>query len=164
MGFIGSYLWHLRRRIGNDLVLMPGASVLVEDERGRVLLVRRGDDGTWCMPGGAAEPSSSFVQTAITELREETGLIARTENLTAYASISDPDVHVLHYPNGDVTHCFALWFHTRRWVGELAADGDESVDLGFFDRDELPADLMAPAVLALELFDRYRTTGLFQAR
>lgn len=164
MGYVGSYLWGLRRRVGSDLVLMPGACVLVEDQRRRVLLIRRGDDGTWCMPGGAAERDSSFVSTAVTELREETGLVVGPDDLAAFASISEPRTHVLRYANGDVTHCFALWFHAERWGGELSVDGDESVDLGFFAREALPPGLMAPAALALDLFDAYQATGRFQAR
>ena len=164
MGYVGSYLWNLRRRVGGDVVLLPGASVLVEDADGRVLLVRRGDDGSWCMPGGGAERDSSFLSTAVAELREETGLSVEPDDLVAFASVSEPGVHRLTYPNGDVTHCFALWFHADRWTGDARADGEESVEVGFFGRDELPSPLMAPARLALDLFDRYRATGRFQAR
>lgn len=51
MGFHGSYLWKLRQRVGHGLVLMPGASVLVENPKGKLLLLRRGDSGEWCMSG-----------------------------------------------------------------------------------------------------------------
>jgi 8-oxo-dGTP pyrophosphatase MutT (NUDIX family) len=54
---------------------MPGAMVaLLEDQR--VLLTKRTDDGTWCLPAGAAEPGGSFARTAIDELAEETGIKA----------------------------------------------------------------------------------------
>jgi ADP-ribose pyrophosphatase YjhB (NUDIX family) len=87
---------------------------LVTDDDNRVLLLRRADDGTWCMPGGAAEPGSSFATTALTELAEESGLVAHENDLVPFASISEPDVHVLTYPNGDVTHCFAMYFAVRQ--------------------------------------------------
>jgi ADP-ribose pyrophosphatase YjhB (NUDIX family) len=32
-----------------------GADALILDDEGRVLLVRRADDGLWAMPGGWAE-------------------------------------------------------------------------------------------------------------
>lgn len=161
--FAQSYLGRLRRHVGSDLVLMPGASVLVLDAKNRVLLLQRSDDGTWCMPGGAAEEGSSFASTAIAELLEETGLVVDPEDITAFASISEAAVHTLRYPNGDVTHCFALWFVVRKWSGDLRVD-DESVTAEFFERSALPTPLMRPAALALDLHDRYVETGRFQAR
>lgn len=65
-----SYLWRLRQAVGSNLVLMPGAMVAVQREDQRVLLTKRADDGTWCLPAGAAEPGGSFARTAIDELAE----------------------------------------------------------------------------------------------
>jgi NUDIX domain len=42
---------------------MPGAMVALQRKDGGVLLTRRADDGTWCLPAGAAEPSGSFACT-----------------------------------------------------------------------------------------------------
>jgi 8-oxo-dGTP pyrophosphatase MutT (NUDIX family) len=36
-----------------------GADAFVRDHAGRVLLVRRADDGRWAMPGGWVEPAPS---------------------------------------------------------------------------------------------------------
>jgi 8-oxo-dGTP pyrophosphatase MutT (NUDIX family) len=72
VGHRDSYLWRLRQAVGNDLVLMPGAMVALQREDGRVLLTKRADDGTWCLPAGAAEAGGSFARTAIDELAEET--------------------------------------------------------------------------------------------
>ena len=50
---------------------------LVEDDRGRLLLVRRGRDperGRWSIPGGKVEPGESDAQAVVRETREETGL------------------------------------------------------------------------------------------
>ena len=163
MTFEDSYLGRLRRRVGTDVVLMPGASVMAIDGDERVLLLRRADDGRWCMPGGAAEMGSSFVTTALAELSEEAGLVARAEDLVPFATVSEPDVHRLTYPNGDVTHCFAVWFAVRRWHGSLAID-DESTDAAFFARDALPQPMLPPTALAFQLYDRFIGTGRFQAR
>lgn len=50
------------------------ADAAVFDDEGRVLLQRRADDGTWCLPGGYAEPNEAPRETAVREAREETGL------------------------------------------------------------------------------------------
>ena len=39
----------------------------------RILLVRRADDGTWCLPGGRVEFGESIVGCATREFLEETG-------------------------------------------------------------------------------------------
>ncbi|WP_020391664.1 NUDIX domain-containing protein [Kribbella catacumbae] len=64
MVFEGSHLWKLRQVVGKQLLLVPGAQVVVVDERERVLFQRRVDSGAWELPGGAAEPGLSFRETA----------------------------------------------------------------------------------------------------
>jgi 8-oxo-dGTP pyrophosphatase MutT (NUDIX family) len=56
--------------VGHDLVLMPGAMVALQRDDLRILLTKRTDDGTWCLPAGAAEPGGSFARTAIEELAD----------------------------------------------------------------------------------------------
>src|ERR1700760_2136536 len=137
MSFEGSYLWRLRQKVGHDLVLQP-AAVAAEREDGKVLFIRRGDNGVWSLPGGAAEVGGSFARTAIDELREETGLVARVADLIPAARFSEADRHTLHYPNGDVAHCFSMCFLVREWEGEPAPDGEETVELQFADPTDLP--------------------------
>lgn len=157
-----SYLWSLRQKIGHDVVLAPGASVLVLDEHDRVLLTRRTDSDVWCMPGGAAEIDSSFAGTAISELQEETGLVAREKDLIAFACISRPDIHILRYPNGDITHAFAIWFLLKHWTGTLATCADEVKELKFFPLSNPPANLLKPTSHAMRLYLEYIRTGIFQ--
>lgn len=109
VAYRGSYLWRLRQAVGNDLVLMPGAMVAVQRDDQRILLTKRADDETWCLPAGAAEPGGSFVRTAIDELAEETGIEVSERDLIPFGCLSEAEAHTIRYPNGDVTHCFALW-------------------------------------------------------
>jgi 8-oxo-dGTP pyrophosphatase MutT (NUDIX family) len=162
MSFEGSTLWRVRQKVGHALVLWPGATVLVEDEHGRVLLGLRRDNYEWAMPGGGAEEHGSFAATALDELREEMGIDADRDDLIAFACVSEPADHVVRYSNGDVTHYFGLWFVLRRWRGEPRPDGEELVGLGWFARDELPEPLMHSSAVALELYERFLETGAFQ--
>ncbi|MGZ8581481.1 MAG: NUDIX domain-containing protein [Actinomycetota bacterium] len=88
VGFEGTTLWRVRHKVGTDLVLWPGASVMVVRDDDRVLLAHRLDNGMWAIPGGGAEQGSSFADTAVTELREEVGLVADPADLEAFACIS----------------------------------------------------------------------------
>ena len=162
MSFEGSSLWRVRQKVGHDLVLWPGATVLVEDADGRILLGLRRDNGDWAMPGGGAEENGSFADTALDELREEAGLEADRDDLIAFACVSDTSDHLNVYPNGDVTHYFGLWFVLRRWRGEPVADGDELACIEWFNREDPPQPLMHSSAVALGYYARYLQTGAFQ--
>ena len=58
-----------------------GCTVAGFDDAGRVVLIRRADNGRWALPGGYADVGLSPSENALRELREETGLDARIERL-----------------------------------------------------------------------------------
>ncbi|WP_331773147.1 NUDIX domain-containing protein (plasmid) [Embleya sp. NBC_00888] len=162
MSYVGSYLWSVRQSVGSRLLLVPGAQVVVVDELGRVLFQRRADTGLWEFPAGACEEGSSFASTAAQELAEETGLRVDVADLRAFGCLSDPGVHVVRYPNGDVTHCFAMCFEARRWAGDLALEAGEVTEAVFANPAEPPGPLHGPTVAVLTMHRRYRDTGEFQ--
>ena len=74
----------VRRRLTAELGYIPpkvGAEAAVFDEAGRILLVRRSDDGLWCLPCGWVEPNESPAEAAVREAWEETGLTVRATRL-----------------------------------------------------------------------------------
>jgi 8-oxo-dGTP pyrophosphatase MutT (NUDIX family) len=160
--FEGSYLWQVRQKVGHDLVLIPGAALAAQREDGLVLFARRGDNRTWCLPGGGAEVGGSFARTAIDELREETGLVADPADLIPAACFSDAARHTLHYPNGDVAHYFSMLFLVRRWEGEPMPDGAETTELRFGDPADPPQPFEESTARALELLLAHLRHGTFQ--
>jgi ADP-ribose pyrophosphatase YjhB (NUDIX family) len=58
-----------------------GCSVAAFDDEGRVVLIRRADNGRWALPGGYAEVGSPPSVNALRELHEETGFHAKLERL-----------------------------------------------------------------------------------
>lgn len=164
MAYRGSYLWRLRQTVGSELVLMPGAMVAVQRADQRILLAKRADDGTWCLPAGAAEPGGSFSRTATDELLEETGIRIAEDDLIAFGCLSEAEAHTIHYPNGDVTHCFALLFLARAWSGEPRPDQREATEIRFVELGDPPEPLHAPTGHALDLLAAYLRSGSFQLR
>lgn len=164
MAYRGSYLWRLRQAVGSDLVLMPGAMVALQRDDRRTLLTRRADDGTWCLPAGAAEPGGSFARTAIDELAEETGIEVSERDLIPFGCLSEAEAHTIRYPNGDVTHCFALCFLANTWRGDPQPDQAETTAVEFIDLEAPPEPLHPPTAHALELLQAYLRTGAFQVR
>lgn len=59
--------------------LASGEAVVMRD--GKLLLVRRTDDGLWALPGGITDPGETLAQSARRELLEETGLAGRVTQL-----------------------------------------------------------------------------------
>jgi 8-oxo-dGTP pyrophosphatase MutT (NUDIX family) len=164
MAYAGSYLWRLRQAIGSELVLMPGAMLALRDAEGGVLLTQRADDGSWCLPAGAAEPGGSFARTALAELSEEAGVAVAEEDLIPFGCLSEAELHTIRYPNGDLTHCFALCFLAERWSGDPRPDGEESTAVRFAPLASPPAPLHEPTAHALGLLERYLAEGEFQVR
>src|SRR6185503_11061191 len=58
-----------------------GCSVAAFDEAGRVVLIKRADNGRWALPGGYAEVGTPPSENAVRELREETGIDGELERL-----------------------------------------------------------------------------------
>jgi 8-oxo-dGTP pyrophosphatase MutT (NUDIX family) len=162
LSFEGSYLWRLRQKVGSELVLVPGAMVFLVRDDGAVLFTRRGDNGRWCLPAGGAEEGSSFAGTAITELREETGVVVDPADLDAFATLSEAELHTITYPGGDVSHCFAVLFLARRWSGDPRPDGEETTEMHWAAPAAPPAPLERPAALAVDLLRAYLREGRFQ--
>jgi len=162
MPFEGSYLWRLRQKVGSDLVLIPGAMVFLIDDDGSLLFTRRADNGTWCLPAGGAEEGGNFAQTAVTELREETGVAVDPGDLIGFGTLSEAELHTVTYPDGDVSHNFAMLFLCRRWSGDPRPDGVETTEMLWADPTAPPTPLDPPAVHALALFSSYLRSGEFQ--
>ncbi|EMA52527.1 MULTISPECIES: NUDIX hydrolase N-terminal domain-containing protein [Halococcus] len=77
-----------------------GATAAVFDDDSRILLIERVDNGKWAVPGGHAMSGESPTETAIRELREETGFDARIVELVDAYWIDAPDAYG---PHGAVT-------------------------------------------------------------
>lgn len=81
--------------------LLPISVMLLVDRTGRLLLQLRDGNGPhphlWCLPGGHGEPGETPVETAVRELREETGLRPDSDPLH-FATQPLPALNrVMHY-------------------------------------------------------------------
>lgn len=116
---------------------------IVFDDRGRVLVIQRGappGEGLWSVPGGKLEYGERVADAVAREVREETGL--EVEPLRLIGVYSDPANHqIVAYPDGNVIHYVSSVFECAVRGGTLAC-GAESLELGFFAPDALPADTL----------------------
>lgn len=157
--FEHSYLGQLRRLVGNRLLMIPGVRAVLEDSSGRILLLKRQDLNIWGLIGGSPEERESIQDCLIREIFEETGL--KIESYCAFGFASDPELEVFTFPNGNVIHSYPILFHVSRWSGTLDQSNDESTELRFFVRDEIP-EMLKNERATLERFWEFRRTGTFQ--
>lgn len=68
LGLMKEILRHLLKRP------VVGLAVVGTDDQGRTLLIRRGDTGTWALPGGTVEWGETLTSTLHRELAEEAGV------------------------------------------------------------------------------------------
>lgn len=80
--------------------LVPSVNAVVSDEQGRILLIRRTDNGNWSLPGGAMDLGETMADAAIRETKEETGIDCE---ITGLVGIYTNPRHVVEYTsNGEV--------------------------------------------------------------
>ncbi len=108
-----------------------GAAVVVFDDEGRLLMVRRAPGATragmWSIPAGFVDYGEDVRVAAARELEEETGLIAEIGDVLFVASnFHDPAKLTV-----------GIWF-TGTVVGGILRAGDDADDAGWFDLDDLP--------------------------
>lgn len=115
------------------------AGVVVRED-GRVLVIRRADNGTWEPPGGVLELDEAIEDGVCREVYEETGIKVGVERLTGvYKNVSRGIV--------------ALVFRCRRESGAERLS-DESVEVDWLTPAEVP-DRMAE-VYAVRVLDALR--------
>jgi ADP-ribose pyrophosphatase YjhB (NUDIX family) len=122
--------------------LVPGASAIVVDDSGRVLLQKRKDNALWALPGGVMEIGENIAQALTREVEEETGLIVERDYIVGV--YTDP-AHVFAYDDGEVRQEFSICFACRVVGGSLRA-GDEASEVRFFDPNDVPALAMHPSI------------------
>jgi 8-oxo-dGTP diphosphatase len=103
---------------------IEGAHLLVEDEKGRILVVRTTYTGPgWMLPGGRVERGETPQAAAARETSEETGLAVRVDRLRLV------DAHAPH----DTSFVFA----GRVIGGRLEPQLGEIAEAGWVGRDEI---------------------------
>lgn len=132
---VADYILDLRKTVGHRCLLQVGASVIVEDRQGRILLERRTDNGLWGYPGGGTELDERVEDAAKRELLEETGLTANS--MALFGVFSGPETHYV-YPNGDEVSNVDVVFLCRNWTGTIRPQEEEVSEIRFFSAADMP--------------------------
>src|SRR5712691_2920997 len=110
-----------------------GCSVVAFDDAGRVLLIKRADNGRWAIPGGVAEVGSTPSENALRELHEETGFTAKLEAVVG--------VYDNKFFKSIAAYQFYVVCFRARITGGDATPSKETPEVAFFSPDDPPVDM-----------------------
>lgn len=96
--------------------IVPSANVVVVNDSGEILLIRRTDNDNWAFPGGAIDLGESLPQAAVRETLEETGVQVEITGLVGI--YTDPKHVILYTSDGEVRQEFSIVFTARPVGGE----------------------------------------------
>jgi ADP-ribose pyrophosphatase YjhB (NUDIX family) len=120
--------------------IVPSVNVVVTNDRGVVILIRRSDNDIWALPGGAIDLGESMTQAAVREVKEETGIDCEITGLVGI--YTDPKHIILYTSNDEARQEFSIVL-TARKVGGEPTPSSESTDVAWTrtaDARELPMD------------------------
>jgi 8-oxo-dGTP diphosphatase len=111
--------------------VIPCVGAVIKDERGQLLLVKRGHEpgaGLWSLPGGRVEPGETDAEALVREMREETGLTVQAGPLIG--SVRRP------WPNGAVIE---IRDYAATITGGTLCPGDDAADARWVPAAEVNA-------------------------
>jgi ADP-ribose pyrophosphatase YjhB (NUDIX family) len=86
--------------------MVPSVNVVVVNDDGSILMIRRTDNGNWALPGGAIDLGESVAQAAVRETIEESGIECEITGIVGI--YSDPRHVILYTSNGEVRQEFSI--------------------------------------------------------
>ena len=132
-----------------------GAYAAIFNDRGEILLMDRVDGSGWCLPCGWVEPNEKPAETAVREVREETGLDVVVRQL----------VGVFTRPPGgrNGPHTMIAVVHMCEVVGGELTLSHEGVDLRYWPIDDVTIWHATHEQYARAAYERWQSDRLLPA-
>ena len=129
------YISDMRKFVGHSPIMCCAAGAIIMNEERQILLQRRSDDGLWGNPGGSMDLGESIEDTLNREILEETGLeITKSHFFHLYSGKEG----YVKYPNGDEVYYVNVIYIVDDYKGDIRINDEESLELRFFDIDQVP--------------------------
>jgi len=104
--------------------LVPSVNVVVVNDAGEMLMIRRTDNDNWAVPGGAIDLGESVGQAAVRETREESGIECEITGIVGI--YSDPKHVILYTSNGEARQEFSIVLTARPLSGQPTPSSETS--------------------------------------
>lgn len=113
---------------------LVGCDVFVLNKENHLLLVKRSDNGFWCLPGGCHDKGETPKQCAERECLEESGLVVECTDLLGVYSSNCYEYKNYPYKNREFTHIL----FAAKVIGGKETLSYETSEIGWFSRDKIP--------------------------
>ncbi len=130
------YIKNIRDGLGSQKIILNCAGGIVEKD-GKILFQHRTDNDKWGLVGGLLELNETYLEAAIREIKEETGLDVKPKYFLGIFHN-----HNMVWGNGDKAHTIGAYYVFEIVGGDLRVD-EESFELKFCSEEEIPP-LFAP--------------------
>jgi ADP-ribose pyrophosphatase YjhB (NUDIX family) len=149
---------HIRQRFLAELgYITPkvGADAAIFNDQGEILLMDRADGGGWCLPCGWVEPNEKPAETAVREVREETGLEVVVRQLVGVFT---------RMPGGrNGPHTMVAVVHLCDVIGGELTLSHEGLALRYWPLDDVPTWHATHEPYARAAYERWQSETLLPA-
>ncbi len=133
-----NYIAEMRKDVGHAPLMVTSCGVIIENDKGEILLQKRRDNGCWALLGGSMEIGEKFIEVVKREVFEEAGI--EIGELTLFGIYSGED-RIITYPNGDICCGTGIIFKTTVYSGEIQNNTEEALEHRFFGKADLPDNI-----------------------
>ena len=138
-----------QRHFNGEEKIRVGVAVALINQKNEILLEKRSDCGWWGVTGGKLDLGETVQDCAIREIKEECNVSVESKLLRLVGVYSDPEEgRILQYPDNRV-HLIDIVYVLKKDYFKLEKS-DESLDLKFFNFDNLPDLIVPPAIKPLD--------------
>ncbi len=130
---VAEWMGDVGERTAGYVTPKTAIGAVVGNDDGEILLVQRSDSGIWLYPTGWADVGYSPAEIAVKEVEEETGI--ECEPVRLLTVIDGLRAGFTRIP------LYSLVFFCKATGGVLKPHPLETLDVGFFSRDNLPEPL-----------------------
>ena len=133
-----NYIAEMRKDVGHAPLMVTSCGVIIENDKGEILLQKRRDNGCWALLGGSMEIGEKFIEVVKREAYEEAGI--EIGEFVLFGIYSGED-RIITYPNGDICCGTGIIFKTTVYSGEIQNNTEEALEHRFFGKADLPDNI-----------------------
>jgi len=137
---------NLKNRYGKE---KPDVFVIVENERGEILLQKRSNTKHWELPNGVKQPDEDHRDVALKALNKEPGL--HLAQLTLYRMFSREDFSSYYSDGDEIFNDMAIYI-SKSYFGYLKSKAVGSAELRFFSLYDLPLNFAETSKLIVDAY------------